>query len=172
MTHVAPARSTAVLVRRRIVGTLVAIGRWTVVVVMGILTALIVTLAIAATADVRQPVQWGTFTELTCVEQGRTSCDPVGTWVSDDGHTILRDVSLDGPAPGIGQRARAGYRNKGLLGGDSGVVHTKTLLKAAPLISWAIAGMFIFQFLRLTGLSNSLRRRYGRKRRERRAQPE
>ncbi|MBW8764620.1 MAG: hypothetical protein JF592_18915, partial [Microbacterium sp.] len=57
--------------------------------IMGILLAVALVLAIGITVSGPQPSFSGTFTQTGC-DYARNGCQPVGTWVSDDGSIVKR----------------------------------------------------------------------------------
>lgn len=132
-----------------LVQKLATIGRVAVVVFFALMSVVMMALTVVAWHDERAPVHWGTFTETstTCDGWGRSRhCTIVGNWVSDDGHTTLTAVTLDGSID-PGQSVLAGYRDEGTINSDLGnnVVHTKSLIDSGPwvgLLGAAMAGFF------------------------------
>ncbi len=111
------------------------------------LLAALVALTIVSTADLRQPVYWGTFTESDCEPKSRGGCRSIGIWVSDDQTIVKEQIYLDGWVEADGT-VRAAYRPTGIISDESNnIVHTALWIGAGPWVCLFAMGVLIFRVL-------------------------
>lgn len=117
---------------------------------MALLILIVAVLGVGGALSAREPILWGTFTQVGC-EPARFHCREIGTWVSEDGSVRLTDVHLDGWS-GDGT-VRAGYRPTGFNNdADNRIVHV------APLARGYVWAPFAFLILFAAVLFRQLRR--------------
>ncbi|MGU3643417.1 hypothetical protein ACLBXX_00495 [Microbacterium sp. C23T] len=104
----------------------------------GCLAVIVAALFVASVLDLAQPRIWGTFTQTDCEPRPRGDCRPVGTWVSDDGDIVKREVYLDGWTDDTGT-TRASYQPTAIISDESNnIVHTPGLTGVGPWLSGAL----------------------------------
>lgn len=87
------------------------------------LSLVLAVLFVAGVLDLGQTRIWGTFTQTDREPRPRGGCRPVGTWVSDDGNIVKRDIYLDGWADGTGTTP-ASYQPTAVISDESNnIVH-------------------------------------------------
>jgi hypothetical protein len=117
--------------------------------IMGILFAVMLVLGIGAAVDGVQRTYWGTFTQHSCELGARGSCEPVGTWVSDRGNIVKRQIQLDGFVGSDGT-VRASYTPTGFNNdAENSIVHVAATTGGRFWVPWVaallIAGLVVFQ---------------------------
>ena len=107
-----------------------------------LITAAFALFLFANAVDLREPRIWGTFTQEDCEPKPRGGCRPIGTWVSDDGSIVKRDVYLDGGTGPTGTTP-ASYQPTGIINDETNnIVHVPLLAGAgvwlcvALLLGW------------------------------------
>jgi len=118
-------------------------------VIMATLFAVMLVLGIGSVVNGAQPTYWGTFTQHSCGFGYRGGCQPVGTWVSDSGSMVKRDIQLDGSVD-ADSTARASYTPTGFNNdAQNNIVHVGTFPGAQSWFPWCgailIAGLVVFQ---------------------------
>jgi hypothetical protein len=118
-----------------------ALGHGVFYAVMGILFVVAAILGIGADVDVHEPTYWGTFTEHSC-QPSRYGCEPVGTWVSDDGSIVKTHIQLD--AIGSVGTSRASYTPTGFNNdAQNDIVHTGTFSSANYWFPWVFCVLVV-----------------------------
>ncbi|WP_460003819.1 hypothetical protein [Microbacterium xylanilyticum] len=123
---------------------------------LGLVFLLCAAWGIGEAVDASRPVQWGTFTQLSC-ESTKSGCRPIGSWTSDDGSRKLDGVVLAG-STGPVEMARAGYRDGATaMAGDRIVVRTDAGFSDAAWLPWAVCAVTVLLGILLTWIYRSRR---------------
>jgi hypothetical protein len=116
-----------------------SIGHGIFYAIMGVVLAGFLVLAIGIAVSGVQPTYSGTFTQSGC-DYARNGCLPVGTWRSDDGSIVKKDIHLDGGTVGTGGTVRAVYTPTGFSNdSENNIVHVPIWGGARYWAPWVFA---------------------------------
>ncbi|HEY4269236.1 MAG TPA: hypothetical protein VGM94_13695 [Galbitalea sp.] len=126
--------------RRR--GALKMAGNIAYCVFFGLLFIVSLLLGISSAFSATQRSYSGTFTQHSCESGYRGRCESVGTWVSDNGSMVKKNVQLDGDVNSDGT-APATYTPKDFNNdAENNIVHTSTWAPARFWLPWALVLLF------------------------------
>ena len=108
----------------------------------GLLLLISLVLSVGSASSATQRSYSGTFTQHSCESGYRGRCEGVGTWVSDNGAIVKKDIQLDGDVNSDGT-VRATYTPTGFNNdAENNIVHTSTWAWARFWLPWAMAILF------------------------------
>jgi hypothetical protein len=108
----------------------------------GLLLLISLVLSVGSASSATERSFSGTFTQHRCESGYRGRCEGVGTWVSDSGSIVKKDIQLDGDVNSDGT-VRATYTPKGFNNdAQNNIVHTSTWAWARFWLPWAMVLLF------------------------------
>lgn len=108
----------------------------------GVLLVISLTLAVGTATSATERSYWGTFTQHSCESSFRGRCEGVGTWVTDNGSIVKKNIQLDGDANSDGS-VRALYTPTGFNNdAENNIVHTSAWAWARFWMPWVMCVLF------------------------------